>query len=45
MQPAAEAMERALADADIRPLAVPLCANVTAALVEDPAEIRQLLER
>jgi [acyl-carrier-protein] S-malonyltransferase len=43
MQPAAEAMEKALADAAIRPPAVPLYANVIAAPVEDPAEIRRLL--
>jgi [acyl-carrier-protein] S-malonyltransferase len=43
MQPAADAMEQALADAEIRPPAVPLYANVTAAPVEDPAEIRRLL--
>jgi [acyl-carrier-protein] S-malonyltransferase len=43
MQPAADAMERALADAEIRPPAVPLYANVTAAPVEDPDEIRRLL--
>jgi len=43
MQPAAEAMERALADAAIRPPAAPLYANVIAAPVEDPAEIRRLL--
>ena len=43
MQPAAHAMEQALGDADIRPPAVPLYANVTAAPVEDPAEIRGLL--
>jgi len=43
MQPAAEAMEKALADADVRPPAVPIFANVTASPVEDPAEIRRLL--
>ena len=43
MQPAADAMEQALADADIRPPALPLYANVTAAPVADPAEIRRLL--
>jgi [acyl-carrier-protein] S-malonyltransferase len=43
MQPAAEAMERALADAEIRSPAVPLYANVTAAPVEGPDEIRRLL--
>ncbi len=43
MQPAADAMEQALGDTDIRPPVVPLYANVTAAPVEDPAEIRRLL--
>jgi [acyl-carrier-protein] S-malonyltransferase len=43
MQPAADAMERALADAEVRPPLVPLYANVTAAPAEDPAEIRRLL--
>jgi [acyl-carrier-protein] S-malonyltransferase len=43
MQPAADAMERALADADIRPPLVPLYANVTAAVAHDPGEIRRLL--
>jgi [acyl-carrier-protein] S-malonyltransferase len=43
MEPAARAMEQALADAEIARPAVPLYANVTAAPVEDPAEIRTLL--
>ena len=43
MEPAAHVMEQALADADIRPPVVPVYANVTAAPVEDPAEIRRLL--
>jgi [acyl-carrier-protein] S-malonyltransferase len=43
MEPAARAMEQALGEADVRPPAVPLYANVTAAPVEDPAEIRRLL--
>jgi [acyl-carrier-protein] S-malonyltransferase len=43
MEPAARAMEQALADAEIEAPAVPLYANVTAAPVEDPAEIRRLL--
>lgn len=43
MQPAAEAMEAALAEATIAAPAVPLIANVTAAPVSDPAEIRRLL--
>jgi [acyl-carrier-protein] S-malonyltransferase len=43
MAPAAARMEQALADADIRPSSVPLYANVSAAPVGDPAEIRRLL--
>jgi [acyl-carrier-protein] S-malonyltransferase len=43
MQPAAEAMERALDDAELNGPAVPLYANVTAAPTDDPDEIRQLL--
>ena len=43
MGPAAQAMEQALADTDIRPPVVPVYANVTAAPVEEPAEIRRLL--
>jgi [acyl-carrier-protein] S-malonyltransferase len=43
MEPAARAMEQALAEAAIRPPAVPVYANVTAAPVGDPAEIRRLL--
>jgi [acyl-carrier-protein] S-malonyltransferase len=43
MAPAAHAMEQALADADIAAPAVPVYANVTAAPVTDPAEIRRLL--
>ena len=43
MQPAADAMEQALGEAEVRPPVVPLYANVTAAPVEDPAEIRRLL--
>jgi [acyl-carrier-protein] S-malonyltransferase len=43
MGPAAQAMEQALADTDIRPPVVPIYANVTAAPVEEPAEIRRLL--
>lgn len=43
MEPAAHAMEQALGDAEIAPPAVPLYANVTAAPVRDPAEIRRLL--
>jgi [acyl-carrier-protein] S-malonyltransferase len=43
MAPAAEAMEKALADAEMKAPAVPLYANVTAAPVSDPADIRRLL--
>ena len=43
MKPAAEAMEQALADAAMSAPAVPLYANVTAAPVEAPDEIRRLL--
>jgi [acyl-carrier-protein] S-malonyltransferase len=43
MQPAADAMAEALAGADLRPPLVPVYANVTAAPVADPAEIRALL--
>ena len=43
MQPAAEAMEQALAATAIHAPAVPLYANVTAAAVSDPDEIRRLL--
>ena len=43
MEPAARAMEQALADADIRAPRVPLYANVTAAPVTDAVEIRRLL--
>lgn len=43
MQPAADAMEAALADADLRAPIVPVFANVTAAAVADPGAIRRLL--
>jgi len=43
MEPAAHAMEQALGDTDIRSPVVPVYANVTAAPVEEPAEIRRLL--
>ncbi|MBI3706848.1 MAG: ACP S-malonyltransferase [Proteobacteria bacterium] len=43
MQPAAEAMQEALADAKIAPPRVPVIANVTAAPVNDPQTIRRLL--
>ncbi|CAA7622076.1 ACP S-malonyltransferase [Magnetospirillum sp. SS-4] len=45
MQPAADAMEEALAKAAMKAPALPLVANVTAAAVTDPAEIRALLVR
>ncbi len=43
MQPAADAMRVALAEATLGDMAVPVYANVTAAPVEDPDEIRRLL--
>ena len=43
MEPAARAMEQALGEAEMSPPFVPLYANVTAAPVDDPAEIRGLL--
>ncbi|MEM8785816.1 MAG: ACP S-malonyltransferase [Pseudomonadota bacterium] len=43
MQPAAEAMAEALAGVSLEPPRVPLIANVTAAPVTDPDEIRRLL--
>ena len=43
MRPAADRMEQALADADIGAPSVPLYANVTAAPVQEPDEIRRLL--
>jgi [acyl-carrier-protein] S-malonyltransferase len=43
MEPAAREMEQALAGVDIDEPAVPLYANVTAAAVENPDEIRRLL--
>jgi [acyl-carrier-protein] S-malonyltransferase len=43
MQPAAEVMEEALAQADIREPRVPVFANVRAAPIDDPEEIRAAL--
>ena len=43
MQPAAEAMAEALSQTPPSALRVPLYANVTAAMVTDPAEIQRLL--
>ena len=43
MQPAAEAMERALADARLEPPTLPIFANVTASPEDDPDRIRILL--
>jgi [acyl-carrier-protein] S-malonyltransferase len=43
MEPAARAMEQALAEADVRPPVVPVYANVIAAPAENPSEIRRLL--
>jgi [acyl-carrier-protein] S-malonyltransferase len=43
MQPAADAMAEALDKTPPGPLRLPLFANVTAAMVSDPAEVRRLL--
>lgn len=43
MAPAADAMQEALAEVEIKAPAVPVVANVLAAPVSDPAEIRDLL--
>jgi [acyl-carrier-protein] S-malonyltransferase len=43
MQPAADAMQEALAHIQINPPSVPLIANVTAGEVTDPAQIKKLL--
>ena len=43
MQPAAEAMAAALAETEVRRPAVPLVANVTAAPISDPEEIKRRL--
>ena len=43
MQPAADAMQGALAEVVIRPLAVPVLANVTAAETAEPETVRRLL--
>ncbi|EME70778.1 S-malonyltransferase [Paramagnetospirillum caucaseum] len=45
MQPAADAMQEALAKVEMKAPGVPLVANVTAARVTDPAAIRDLLVR
>jgi [acyl-carrier-protein] S-malonyltransferase len=45
MQPAADAMAAVLRDVEMRAPRVPLVANVTAAPVNDPEEIRRLLVR
>jgi len=45
MAPAADAMAEAFETAPPRPPVVPLVANVTAAKVTDPAQIRDLLVR
>jgi [acyl-carrier-protein] S-malonyltransferase len=45
MAPAARVMEAALAEVALRPPAVPLLANVTAAPTADPEQIRSLLVR
>jgi [acyl-carrier-protein] S-malonyltransferase len=43
LKPAADAMAEALAKIDVKPPRVPVVANVAAAPVTDPAEIRRLL--
>ena len=43
MQPAADKMAQALAAVTIRPLVVPVLANVTATLANDPETVRRLL--
>ncbi len=43
MQPAADRMAQALSEVTIRPLAVPVLANVTAAEAADPETVRRLL--
>ena len=43
MQPAADAMEQALADAEMESPRVPLYANMTAAPVDEPNKIKRLL--
>jgi [acyl-carrier-protein] S-malonyltransferase len=43
MQPAAEAMAKALADTEVKRPVVPLVANVTAAPISDPPEIKTRL--
>jgi [acyl-carrier-protein] S-malonyltransferase len=43
MQPAADAMAAALAETEVRRPAVPLVANVTAAPISDPDEIKRRL--
>jgi [acyl-carrier-protein] S-malonyltransferase len=43
MEPAARAMEQALAEVDLRAPLVPVYANVTAAPAEEPSELRSLL--
>ena len=43
MQPAADAMAEALGRADLRAPLLPVYANVTAAPVADPSEIKRLL--
>ena len=45
LQPAADAMAAALANVEVKVPVVPVVANVTAAAVSDPAEIRKLLVR
>lgn len=45
MQPAAEALKRALGKIALRPITVPVVSNVTGQFVREPEEIRDLLVR
>jgi [acyl-carrier-protein] S-malonyltransferase len=45
MQPAADAMRRALDDVEVKAPVVPVVANITAEAVSDPGTIRDLLVR
>lgn len=43
MQPAAEAMQKALAEANVNAPKVPVIANISASAISDPAQIREAL--